>query len=112
MVAQPPSNPSRRVVRAVARSNRDASFDGLAPRSLEEIEAGVQMCRRCDLYRDATQGVPGEGATHARLMFVGEQPGDQEDLAGRPFVGPAGQMFDRAWPRLACPATRSSSPTR
>lgn len=96
MVAQTPSTPSRRVVREVLRTNRDASFDGLAPRSLEEIEAGVQMCRRCDLYRDATQGVPGEGAAHARLMFVGEQPGDQEDLAGRPFVGPAGQMFDRA----------------
>jgi DNA polymerase len=103
MVAQPPSNPSRRVVRAVARSNRDASFDGLAPRSLEEIEAGVQMCRRCDLYRDATQGVPGEGATHARLMFVGEQPGDQEDLAGRPFVGPAGQVFDRALAEAGVP---------
>ena len=96
MVAQTHSTPSRRVVRAVARSNRDASFDGLAPRSLEEIEAGVQMCRRCDLYRDATQGVPGEGAAHARLMFVGEQPGEQEDLAGRPFVEPAGQVFDRA----------------
>jgi len=103
MVAQPPSNPSPRVVRAVARSNRDASFDGLAPRSLEEIEAGVQMCRRCDLYRDATQGVPGEGAPHARLMFVGEQPGDQEDLAGRPFVGPAGQMFDHALAEAGVP---------
>jgi DNA polymerase len=103
MVAQPPSTPSRRVVRAVARSNRDASFDGLAPRSLEEIEAGVQMCRRCDLYRDATQGVPGEGAAHARLMFVGEQPGDQEDLAGRPFVGPAGQVLDRALAEAGVP---------
>ncbi|MDP3174441.1 MAG: UdgX family uracil-DNA binding protein, partial [Phenylobacterium sp.] len=46
--------------------------------------------------RDATQGVSGEGPRTARLMFVGEQPGDQEDLAGRPFVGPAGQVFDRA----------------
>jgi DNA polymerase len=103
MVAQPPSNPSRRVVRAVTRTNRDASFDGLAPTSLEEIEAGVQMCRRCDLYRDATQGVPGEGAAHGRLMFVGEQPGDQEDLAGRPFVGPAGQVFDRALAEAGVP---------
>ena len=103
MVAQTPSTPSRRVVREVLRSNRDASYEGLGPRSLEEIEAGVQMCRRCDLYRDATQGVPGEGAGHARLMFVGEQPGDQEDLAGRPFVGPAGQMFDKALAEAGVP---------
>jgi uracil-DNA glycosylase len=53
-------------------------------------------CTRCDLYKHATQTVFGEGPLDARLMFVGEQPGDQEDLAGRPFVGPAGQMFDRA----------------
>jgi len=53
-------------------------------------------CTRCPLYKDATQTVFGEGPLDARLMFVGEQPGDQEDLAGKPFVGPAGQMFDRA----------------
>jgi uracil-DNA glycosylase len=53
-------------------------------------------CTRCDLYRPATQTVFGEGPTDARMMIVGEQPGDQEDLAGRPFVGPAGQLFDRA----------------
>lgn len=53
-------------------------------------------CTRCDLYAHATQTVFGEGPTDARMMFVGEQPGDQEDLAGRPFVGPAGQVFDRA----------------
>ena len=53
-------------------------------------------CRRCHLWEPATQTVFGEGPADARLMFVGEQPGDQEDLAGRPFVGPAGQMFDRA----------------
>lgn len=67
-----------------------------APASLEAIAAGVQGCRRCDLWRNATQGVPGEGAVHAPLMLVGEQPGDSEDLAGRPFVGPAGQLLDRA----------------
>ena len=103
MVAQTPSTPSRRVVREVLRTNRDASYEGLAPKSLEEIAAGVQMCRRCDLYREATQGVSGEGAGHARLMFVGEQPGDQEDLAGRPFVGPAGQMFDQALAEAGVP---------
>ncbi|MGQ0559285.1 MAG: UdgX family uracil-DNA binding protein [Sphingosinicella sp.] len=53
-------------------------------------------CRRCHLYRQATQTVFGEGPLDARIMFVGEQPGDQEDLQGRPFVGPAGQLFDRA----------------
>ncbi|WP_296613997.1 UdgX family uracil-DNA binding protein [Sphingomonas sp.] len=53
-------------------------------------------CRRCDLYKHATQTVFGEGPVDADLVFVGEQPGDQEDLAGKPFVGPAGQMFDRA----------------
>ena len=53
-------------------------------------------CRRCDLYKHATQTVFGEGPIDAELVFVGEQPGDQEDLAGKPFVGPAGQMFDRA----------------
>jgi DNA polymerase len=103
MAAQTPSTPSRRAVREIVRTNRDASYDGLAPRNMEEIAAGVQMCRRCDLYRDATQGVPGEGAGHARLMFVGEQPGDQEDLAGRPFVGPAGQVFDRALAEAGVP---------
>jgi DNA polymerase len=54
------------------------------------------QCQRCPLFRDATQTVFGEGPPDASVVFVGEQPGDQEDLAGRPFVGPAGQMFDRA----------------
>jgi len=56
----------------------------------------AMQCRRCDLYKHATQTVFGEGPVDADLFFVGEQPGDQEDLAGKPFVGPAGQMFDRA----------------
>jgi len=54
------------------------------------------QCTRCPLYRHATQTVFGEGSLDARILFVGEQPGDQEDLAGKPFVGPAGQLFDRA----------------
>jgi len=53
-------------------------------------------CRRCDLYKCATQTVFGEGHLNSTIMFVGEQPGDQEDLAGHPFVGPAGQLFDKA----------------
>jgi DNA polymerase len=96
MVRPTPSEPSRRVARAAHRASRDAPFDGQAPTSLTEIEAGVQVCRRCDLWRDATQGVAGEGPGRAKLMLVGEQPGDQEDLAGHPFVGPAGQVLDKA----------------
>src|SRR5438309_9735546 len=53
-------------------------------------------CRACDLWHSATQTVFGEGPVHAPLMFVGEQPGDKEDLAGKPFVGPAGRILDRA----------------
>jgi probable DNA metabolism protein len=56
----------------------------------------AQACRRCDLWQPATQVVFGEGPPDARIMMIGEQPGDQEDLAGRPFVGPAGQLLDRA----------------
>ena len=62
--------------------------------SLEQAEELAAVCRRCELYEDATQTVFGNGPTDAKLMFVGEQPGDQEDLAGEPFVGPAGQLFD------------------
>ena len=56
----------------------------------------LNQCRNCPLWKHATQAVPGEGRVSAQLMLVGEQPGDQEDLAGRPFVGPAGQLLDRA----------------
>ena len=54
----------------------------------------LDECRRCDLWRRATQGVPGKGARKARLMLVGEQPGDEEDLRGQAFVGPAGRLLD------------------
>jgi uracil-DNA glycosylase len=67
-----------------------------ARKTLPALREAVQGCRGCDLYRDATQAVFGEGAAHAQVLFVGEQPGDKEDLAGRPFVGPAGQLLDRA----------------
>ena len=65
-------------------------------RSLDATRQEAAQCERCPLYRNATQTVFGEGPSDAPLVFVGEQPGDQEDLAGKPFVGPAGQMFDRA----------------
>ena len=64
--------------------------------SWEALLADARRCTRCDLYKPATQTVFGEGPLDAAIMFVGEQPGDQEDLAGRPFVGPAGALFDAA----------------
>jgi uracil-DNA glycosylase len=60
----------------------------------EALYADARGCTRCDLYKTGTQTVFGEGSLDAKILFVGEQPGDQEDLAGRPFVGPAGQLFD------------------
>jgi len=64
--------------------------------SWEELLEDARRCTRCGLYQYATQTVFGEGPLDASIMFVGEQPGDQEDLAGRPFVGPAGALFDAA----------------
>jgi uracil-DNA glycosylase family protein len=64
--------------------------DRASKRSLAE---GIEACRGCELFGDATQGVPGEGPRNASLMVVGEQPGDQEDRQGRPFVGPAGGLL-------------------
>jgi DNA polymerase len=64
--------------------------------SLTQLRAAVQQCRGCELFRNATQAVLGEGPSAARIVMVGEQPGDKEDLAGKPFVGPAGALLDRA----------------
>lgn len=65
-------------------------------RDWKAMKAKANACTRCDLYKCATQTVFGEGSLDARIVFVGEQPGDQEDLTGKPFVGPAGQLFNRA----------------
>jgi DNA polymerase len=72
------------------------SIGGNIETAWEALRDEAAGCTRCHLYKHATQTVFGEGPVDARMMFVGEQPGDQEDLAGRPFVGPAGQMFDKA----------------
>ncbi|HKW08147.1 MAG TPA: UdgX family uracil-DNA binding protein [Candidatus Dormibacteraeota bacterium] len=64
--------------------------------SIEDLREEAAGCQACDLWKNATQTVFDEGAEHARLMLVGEQPGDQEDLAGKPFVGPAGKLLERA----------------
>jgi DNA polymerase len=65
-------------------------------KSLDQLAKAEAECTRCPLYRDATQAVSGEGPKHATFMLVGEQPGDKEDLAGKPFVGPAGRVLDSA----------------
>lgn len=62
----------------------------------DELRTAILGCRACPLWKPATQAVPGTGPEHASVMVIGEQPGDQEDLSGKPFVGPAGQLFDRA----------------
>jgi uracil-DNA glycosylase family protein len=73
------------------KAKRSASAD-----SLEALREQAAHCRACHLWKHATQTVFGEGPPGAEIMLVGEQPGDKEDLAGKPFVGPAGQMLDRA----------------
>ncbi|MES2495878.1 MAG: UdgX family uracil-DNA binding protein [Pseudomonadota bacterium] len=81
-----------REARMVARTGPGGNAD----KALSALREEAAHCTRCDLCRHATQTVFGEGPATADIMIVGEQPGDQEDLAGRPFVGPAGQIFDRA----------------
>jgi DNA polymerase len=70
-------------------------------RDLQVLSEAVKHCKGCELYKNATQAVFGAGPAHADLMLVGEQPGDQEDRQGKPFVGPAGKMLDRALEDLA-----------
>src|SRR5436190_19729334 len=65
-------------------------------RSLKALLEAARACQGCQLYRDATQTVFGEGPAHARMVLVGEQPGDVEDRQGHPFVGPAGKLLDKA----------------
>ena len=67
---------------------------GPETRTLDELRAEAADCKACDLWKTGTQTVFGEGSEDARIVFVGEQPGDNEDLAGRPFVGPAGRVLD------------------
>jgi uracil-DNA glycosylase len=64
--------------------------------TLPKLRVAASACTACDLYKQATQTVFGEGTAHARVLFVGEQPGDKEDLEGKPFVGPAGNVLDKA----------------
>ena len=91
MVESPPTAP-----RSARGIDLPAPTDDKELASLPAMRHASAHCERCPLYRNATQTVFGEGPIDAPVVFVGEQPGDQEDLAGKPFVGPAGQMFDRA----------------
>jgi DNA polymerase len=75
--------------------------DGIA--SLDQLKVATMRCRECPIGEFATQSVVGEGRAKARLMLVGEQPGDQEDLQGHPFVGPAGKLLDRALEQAGIP---------
>ncbi len=80
----------------VVATRREVQPQTVEIRSLEDLKVAASKCERCPLYCDASQTVMGEGPSGARLMIVGEQPGDQEDIAGRPFVGPAGQLLNEA----------------
>ena len=91
MIEAGPTRPARRLVRIAPAPVAQAPAGSLAA-----LRTGVEACRACPLGAAATQGVCGEGPLRPDLMIVGEQPGDQEDLHGRPFVGPAGQLLDRA----------------
>jgi len=93
MIMSAPTSPQKRRPAPAATA---AAADLSALSSWEEAAAAARSCQRCDLWCNATQTVFGEGSRTAPVVFVGEQPGDQEDLAGKPFVGPAGKVFDRA----------------
>jgi uracil-DNA glycosylase len=79
-----------------AKNKPDATPYLPAHPTLPKLRVAAQGCKGCELYRNATQAVLGEGPASARIVMVGEQPGDREDLAGKPFVGPAGGLLDRA----------------
>jgi DNA polymerase len=95
MVASAPTEPRRRLPPSPVPAAPSLE-DGVSLRTVAALGPALQACRRCELWRDATQGVSGEGPADAALMLVGEQPGDMEDIEGRPFVGPAGQLLGRA----------------
>jgi DNA polymerase len=99
--SQPPSRHLKQQARAPHADEVVAEFKTLA-----DLRSGVQACQRCPLYEHATQAVCGEGPERAEVMFVGEQPGDQEDLAGRPFVGPAGRVLDAAIEKVGIDRSR------
>ena len=95
--------PKKPVGSAVPEAERSAAPFVPDTTSIRKLSAAAHECTGCDLYKQATQVVFGEGRQKARVMLVGEQPGDQEDQQGAPFVGPAGQMLDRALEEAGIP---------
>lgn len=96
MVTAPAPEPNRRFDQVKAPTVHREVTNNLVPSSLEALNGALSGCRRCPLWRDATQAVCGAGTSASRLMIVGEQPGDHEDLSGQGFIGPAGQVLDEA----------------
>jgi len=100
MLARQASQPPSRHIIMTSRQQHDRADDdpgeAMAIASLDVLSARLEECRRCPLFEHATQAVPGEGPKRSALMLVGEQPGDHEDLTGRPFVGPADTVLDEA----------------
>ena len=83
---------------SVAKAKESSAAPVLPARDLNTLRESARKCRACPLWKLGTQTVFGEGKHRARVLFVGEQPGDKEDLEGRPFVGPAGALFDKSLP--------------
>jgi DNA polymerase len=77
------------------RNGPASETEGAPGENLEQVRQDAENCTRCDLYKNATHLVFGEGPQRAKVLFVGEQPGDKEDLAAKPFIGPAGRLLDR-----------------
>ncbi|HET9046995.1 MAG TPA: UdgX family uracil-DNA binding protein [Casimicrobiaceae bacterium] len=80
----------------MAKQPADRASEAMADEHALPSKRDIDRCRRCPLWKDATQGVPGQGPPSARILLVGEQPGDEEDQQGEPFVGPAGRLLRRA----------------
>ncbi len=88
----------------IPRLTHPSAYEFIPPNpTLTKLWQAAQECRACELYKLGTQAVLGEGPRQAAALFIGEQPGDQEDLAGRPFVGPAGRVLDEALAEVGIP---------
>ena len=94
MVTSPPPHHAKVQARHWPKQAAAENAVGADATTIDQLREITKSCRRCPLWRDATQTVFGEGPENAKVIFVGEQPGDQEDIAGKPFVGPAGKVFD------------------
>ena len=90
MIERAAQSPRRKIPKAIEKPAKPGTG------GVDELRVGTLACRRCPLWQPATQAVFGQGPATARVMLIGEQPGDEEDLSGRPFIGPAGKLLDRA----------------